>query len=1165
MRGEEVSQGKGCHPRVVVPGGIPLGARWLALVLPVCGPARAQRPGDRPAEAGLPGRREAGIMSVREGGRENSPSLIAEEIIAILRKQPALAPLCWIVCYEDRPLQGRPPDSSESHLLIFTSVDRAQGFIAGRLRFYEPEPLSVVGVDTAQRLKDLVMAPGRDPRYKPPPFGLLLNFAYPTGATDEALSPQQTAEMAAGELVRALGLTSAADEELIDAGHCLVCQKELNYERWVSGIMFGSQFEEMIERGAYRCRHCGAPICMSCARISVCPHCGGKVFDRAVGEPQPVPPSAAARETESDRAAAPSPLVEPVAPPASVPPALVTTEGDRAAASAALTQEGARPARLPLAPAKTEGERTVASTAVSNASAPAVPLPTGRRRLPRWAWGVGVLLVGVLVVIGILIGRQVAAPGIPGIDAPIKMEDGTVRVTGAERTDSFTQYGQTVTARPGQELVFVAVEVKGTVPLAGVGGGVRNLLNGDWALTDGDARRYLPVGLVAGRLGFEVQKPATGLVLWLGVETGFPLGGFFGEEVAQIGVPSPMATSSPMPMALPVTATASAPTATATAILPSPTPGRASPRAGAWAGEGASFVVTEDGRVQNLVVSVRFQASRCTLTADREIAIVEGEFEHQVQVPAELGEFTAAIFRGTFVEDTTLVGTYSVSFCLNQLVSPAVEGEWVATWQGAAPTTPLAATAVPPTDAAVTSGPEAGTTFSGVFEGGSLAFGIGRGGASVEDCTVTIVGSVPCSEGGSISGVEAQYSFSSPIVDQTFQYQMSAVGGIQIRGRFENATGASGTLEMTLAVQGGVCSIGPLDWRATVGSAGASPTPDMTLPGPTTPVAGILPPPPEPFACPAPRVNDFASAGGFGTGSADWARWGLSSGEYSMAMKQPNSWGWQSDGVKMTDAVIEVDVRQAAKGSGTYGLVLGADSLDNGQRLYAFVIDANGYFGLFRHTQAGDWMELEPFTYSWILFQGGRTNQLKVVRSGPLIGLYGNDIPLTMAIYDAAYTGAGYAGLVAWSNETAGLEARFDNYRVCTLAEPYPLPVHPFAQKRVRWPAGQPAVLHWTWFATTAPLAQSFADLAEIALTIDGQTFSGLGEYWGTPEPYARGYAIQWNLPLPALEPGSHRIETTISLSEQVTDGFDENGDGKKDLYGPGEVSSGWVELQLED
>jgi hypothetical protein len=143
---------------------------------------------------------------VAEGTSEPSPS-VAEDIIAILRQNPAAKPICWIVCYEDRPLQGAPPGNSKPHLLIFTSTAQAEAFISGRRRFYMPEPLSVVGVDHASRLKHLATVPARDSRYEQPPCGLLLNFTYPTGATKATVSPQQVAEMDANRLARALGLS----------------------------------------------------------------------------------------------------------------------------------------------------------------------------------------------------------------------------------------------------------------------------------------------------------------------------------------------------------------------------------------------------------------------------------------------------------------------------------------------------------------------------------------------------------------------------------------------------------------------------------------------------------------------------------------------------------------------------------------------------------------------------------------------------------------------------------------------------------------------------------------------------------------------------------------------------------------------------------------------
>jgi hypothetical protein len=144
--------------------------------------------------------------SVAASSASEPPLSTTEDIIATLRQIPVAKPICWIVCYEDRPLQGAPPGSSKPHLLIFASTAQAESFIAGRRRIFMPEPLSVVGVDSASRLKQLTTTPASDSRYEQPPCGLLLNFTYPAGATDGTLSPQEVEKMNANQLVRALGL-----------------------------------------------------------------------------------------------------------------------------------------------------------------------------------------------------------------------------------------------------------------------------------------------------------------------------------------------------------------------------------------------------------------------------------------------------------------------------------------------------------------------------------------------------------------------------------------------------------------------------------------------------------------------------------------------------------------------------------------------------------------------------------------------------------------------------------------------------------------------------------------------------------------------------------------------------------------------------------------------
>jgi hypothetical protein len=256
-----------------------------------------------------------------------------------------------------------------------------------------------------------------------------------------------------------------------------------------------------------------------------------------------------------------------------------------------------------------------------------------------------------------------------------------------------------------------------------------------------------------------------------------------------------------------------------------------------------------------------------------------------------------------------------------------------------------------------------------------------------------------------------------------------------------------------------------------------------------------------------------------------------------------------------------VDVEQTIKGSGAYGLIFGADSIDNAKSFYAFVVDPNMYFAVFRHTTNDEWLTVVDWQTSQMLYSGGSLNHLVLVRSGPMIALFANGFVLTSAIFDENILGANYTGLIAWSNDTAGLQATFDNYSVCSLNDPNPIPVYVNLQDTFRVPAGQSVALHMGWLTSTRSQAKSFVDSTIFTLTIDGQEYTGLQEYWGPVIPFADGYGLEWNLPLTILSPGVHRIDYTLRLTEQVTDGFDLDNNGKLDQYGPGEVFNGWVEI----
>lgn len=153
------------------------------------------------------------------------------------------------------------------------------------------------------------------------------------------------------------------------------------------------------------------------------------------------------------------------------------------------------------------------------------------------------LVAGLALVLTACASRT----GTPGIDYPYPVEAGSIQVTDVRRQESFTQSYQTIYPREGNLFVLVDVEVKGTVPSAGVQEAIRNLLKGSWILSDIRQQGYRPSGLVSGALIFEVRKPAAGLRLALGPSVDIPLGSFFGEEVIPVPEQNGAPTRQPLP------------------------------------------------------------------------------------------------------------------------------------------------------------------------------------------------------------------------------------------------------------------------------------------------------------------------------------------------------------------------------------------------------------------------------------------------------------------------------------------------------------------------------------------------------------------------------------------------------------------------------------------
>jgi hypothetical protein len=133
------------------------------------------------------------------------------------------------------------------------------------------------------------------------------------------------------------------------------------------------------------------------------------------------------------------------------------------------------------------------------------------------------------------------------------------------------------------------------------------------------------------------------------------------------------------------------------------------------------------------------------------------------------------------------------------------------------------------------------------------------------------------------------------------------------------------------------------------------------------------------------------------------------------------------------------------------------------------------------------------------------------------------------------------------------------------IASPEPVFIDPFCNCETQVPSGGAAYLTWGWIAAKSEWTQDFVIASQTTVTIDGTPYSGLEMYWGGTEYSAEdeGYRSVWNYLLPAVEPGRHHVEILLSLNRRVTDGYDSDGDGQVDQYGPGETFSGWVDIQV--
>lgn len=151
-------------------------------------------------------------------------------------------------------------------------------------------------------------------------------------------------------------------------------------------------------------------------------------------------------------------------------------------------------------------------------------------------------------------------------------------------------------------------------------------------------------------------------------------------------------------------------------------------------------------------------------------------------------------------------------------------------------------------------------------------------------------------------------------------------------------------------------------------------------------------------------------------------------GEYRILVRRTNWWTGGTPGYRCADCSIEVEGRFASTNYGGYGILFGLTDIGDA---YFFQVSGTQYYNLSK-LQSNRWQELVPWTRASVIKAGQAVNRLRVVRNGAQIALYANGQLLT-TVSDASLRGNLRVGLAASSYEQANVDARFDNFRVCSV------------------------------------------------------------------------------------------------------------------------------------
>jgi len=157
-------------------------------------------------------------------------------------------------------------------------------------------------------------------------------------------------------------------------------------------------------------------------------------------------------------------------------------------------------------------------------------------------------------------------------------------------------------------------------------------------------------------------------------------------------------------------------------------------------------------------------------------------------------------------------------------------------------------------------------------------------------------------------------------------------------------------------------------------------------------------------------------------GSADYF-----DGYYRIAVQDAKYQVWSSPNLVFADVLIEVDaIKAAGDDNNLFGITC---RMQPSQEFYAFLISADGYYGIYKHQD--DKFQLlgqEAMLPSEAIQQGKVVNRIRADCVGNTLTLYVNGQKIAET-HDDQFS-RGDTGLIAGALSPAGVDIHFDNYTV---------------------------------------------------------------------------------------------------------------------------------------